>query len=234
MDDKYYTFRYSYAHTGAQPDSENMIRHIQEILALFDLKIFESQFTIGYHQFNSSGDETTPHWHLHFRGSKTISAYRKAFQRYADTDLHSVGRKGVKLYNLREAKEEHIQDIDRFFRYPFKMHHLCEIFLDSYFKDETKLELQMELAKTEFEETKHRLLEQRKKENDKTTTYDKFLKYVHDEKIKIESKRQCQIAIIQFYKKEKMSMNPKTIQGYVYTYLMIHELMTTEEFIELL
>jgi len=233
--DKYFTFRYSYAHSGVAPECTiQRSQHLRQFLELFGLKPFQSQFTTGYHLYNAYGEDTQPHFHIHFRGSKTLSAYRKAFQRYAETDPHSFGRKGVKLYSLKEANEEDIEDIDRFFRYPFKMHHLCNEFFDSYFIDDSKIELQLELAKTEFEERKYRLIKEREKQNDKTSTYDKFLKYVLDEKINIESKRQCQLAIIQFYKKEKMAMNPKTIQGYVYTYLMLNNLMSDEEFIALL
>lgn len=229
----YFTFRYSYDPT-CEPEDEPLMNHMVQVAKLFGLQINEGQWTLGHHRYNSLGELTAPHFHIHFRGTKSLDAYRKAFQRFAESDVWATGRKGVKLYSLKAAKEEWIRDIHAFFRYPFKMAHKCEFYLDNYFYDETKLEQQMAIAQTMYEETKVRLLEKRDKELDKTTTYDKFLKYVLENNIEITQIRTCQGAIINFYKQEKMSCNPRTMQGYVYTYCLTNNIMTEDAFVKIM
>lgn len=231
MDINYYTFRFSYE-LGAEPTSqESIIEHIQQYLNLFGLAIGSGEWTVGYHKFNSSGDNTNPHFHIHFRGDKSLAAYRKSFQRFAETDTYAFGRKGVKLYSLKQCDEEYIKDIKRFFRYPFKMVHACEIHFNNYFSEDD-LPIQIELAVTEFEDKKASLLAKRASDADKKSTYDKFVEYLEERTppTRTEVRRE----IIRFYLANKMSCNPKTMEGYVNTYALQNGMMTEEEFMLLM
>lgn len=231
MSVNYFTFRFSYE-LGAEPTSQELIiEHIQLYLNLFGLTIGSGEWTVGFHKFNATGDSTNHHFHIHFRSDKSLSALRKSFQRAAETDTYAFGRKGVKLYSLKQCDEEYIKDIKRFFRYPFKMVHTCEIHFNNYFS-ENDLAIQQELAIQEFEDNKARLLEKRAKDAEKKSTYDKFLEYLEERTppTRTEVRRE----IIRFYLSEKMSCNPKTMEGYVNTYALQNGMMTEEEFMLLM
>lgn len=227
----YFTFRFSYD-IGLEPSSEDqIIQHMMSYANLFGLTIGHGEWTTGYHLYNAYGDSTSPHFHIHFRGDKTLAAYRKSFQRFAETDTYAFGRKGVKLYSLKQCNEEYIKDIKRFFRYPFKMVHLCEIHFNNYFSEDD-LPIQIELAVTEFEERKARLLEKRAKDAEKKTTYDKFIEFLED--AELQNITDVRRKIIKFYVLEKMSCNPKTMEGYVNTYCLQNNLMSEDEFMDLM
>lgn len=224
----YYTFRYTYA--ADDEDEETVMTHPYEIFKLFELTP-ESKFTYAQHRFNSRQEPTHWHYHIHFESTNSEDALRKRFQKFAKTDPFSVGRKGVKLYSLKTAPEEHIKDIDRFFRYPFKMHHLGGQFINFYFSPD-KLDMVLALAKDEFERTAEQKREAHEKLLNKTSTYDKFREFVEDKEFKV--MREVQKAIIQFYLQEKMACNFNTMQGYVHTYCLQNGIMSEDEAIELM
>ncbi|AXH78666.1 MAG: putative replicase [Circular genetic element sp.] len=228
----YYTFRYTYEETNQPVNADALMIHMVNVSQLFGLSSdTNNKFTVGYHQYNGYGEETHPHFHIHFESQKTLSALRKSFQRFSDSDLYSMGRKGLKLYSLASAEEHHIKDINRFFRYPFKMAHKSEHIFNNYFEDE-KLQFQIDLATTEYEENRHKKTEKRTKDAEKKTTYDKFVEFTNEEKF--DCKRAVRLAIIKFYKQEKMACNPRTMEGYVNTYSLLNGIMTDEEFMELM
>lgn len=221
----YYTFRFTFREAPETEDS--LKKYMVNMMYVFNLDM-SANFTIGYHTYNSYGDDTHPHFHIHFESAQKIDALRKSFQRFAKDDVECLGRKGVALYSLKLSKEEHIQNIDRFFRYPFKMVHKCNTYFNNYFEDE---EPQIEMATTEYEETKARLTEKRKKDEEKSSTYDKWLETIPQP---LGTKKEVQKSLIRFYIENKMAMNPRTMQGYTYTYCMTHKLMTEDQFIELM
>lgn len=229
--DAYHTFRYTFDDRlpeGTDAEIEEFI--LDMIMSVLELKP-DDQWTMGYHTHNAYGRKTYRHFHVHYRANKSIDAYRKAFQRWAKKQ--GEFRKGTKLYSLVPSKEEHIRDVNAFFRYPFKMYHLDRLYINNYFSEEAE-PIQLKMAVEQFEEKKAALLEREKKLADKTSTYDRFLKYLEENEKSPKTKRDTQKQIIEFYKTDKASMNPKTMQGYVYTYLMQNELMTEDQFIELM
>lgn len=230
--DTYHTFRYTFDSRIPEGTEEEIMTFIMILIKdVFELTPEGDQWTMGYHTHNGLGRDTERHFHVHYKANKSIDAYRKAFQRWAKKQ--GEFRKGTKLYSLIPSREEYIRDIDAFFRYPFKMHNLDKLIWNNYFTDE-ELEIQLKLAVEQFEKKKHELLEREKKMMDKTSTYDRFLKYLEENGKSPKTKRDTQKQIIEFYKTDKASMNPKTMQGYVYTYLMQNELMTDDQFIELM
>lgn len=220
----YYTFRYSYA--DDEQDEENVYAHPFEIFRLFEITP-ETKFTYAQHRFNSKKEPTHWHYHIHFESTIGLSTLRKRFQTFAKTDPFSVGRKGISLYSLKEAPEEHIKDIDRFFRYPFKMHHLGGEYQNFYFPPD-KLETVLAIAKDEFERTAEQKLEAQEKLLNKTSTYDRFREFVDGKEFKVMD--EVQDAIIDFYLQEKMACNPNTMQGYVHTYCLQNKIMSKNEF----
>lgn len=231
VDYRYYTFRYSYEINSEPESEEELVKHIMSYVELFGLAIGVGEWTAGYHRYNAYGDDTANHFHIHFKGEKTLAAYRKAFQRFAESDRYTLGRKGVKLYSLKMCNEEYIKDIKRFFRYPFKMVHLCEIHFNNYFSEE-ELDFQIQLAVTEYEERKAKLLEKRAKDAEKSSSYDKWMKYIGD--TELPDRRSARLSIIECFIAEKMSCNPKTMEGYVNTYSLQNNLMSKDEFMELM
>lgn len=236
MSTQYYTFRLTFVNEEFSPQNDDDI--MASIIDVFEpLGItLDSEMTIGYHKYNSRGYDTTPHFHIHFRQpSKTESAMRKAIQKYCASNPKYMGVVGVKLYSLKNCKEEFIKDIKRFYRYPFKMYHKCGIRFNTYFEDDDtencELELQTKMSVDEYEREKEKLLTMDKKRDEKTTTYDKFINYLDDHKIVPVAKYDVQKELVQFYIREKMSCNPQTMKGYVHTYLLQHKLVSIDDWI---
>lgn len=228
----YMTFRYTFDERVMPESNEEIMEFIMTLIRdVLELTPDYKQWTMGYHTHDAKGRDTHKHFHVHFMGKKKLETYRKSFQRW-NTKRGDL-RKGTELYSLIHSKEENIRDITGFYRYPFKMVHLDELYWNNYFSDEQE-PIQIQLAQEQFEERKRKLLEHEQKLTDKTTTYDKFNKYLGEHEQKPKTKKDVQIQIIEFYQKEKMSMNPKTMQGYVYTYLMQNNLMEKDKFIELM
>ena len=226
--ESYQTFRYTF-NERLMPEGEDIMVFIITLINEVFQFTENSKWTMGFHTHDSCGDNTHPHFHLHYQAEKSVDAYRKAFQRW--NVKQGDFRKGNELYSLKTSKEEHIRDINAFFRYPFKMVHLDEWYFNHYYHEDN-LQYQIDLAVLQYEEKKAKELERKRKLLDKTTTYDKFIKYLGEKELK--NKIQVQNELIEFYKKEKMSMNPKTMQGYAYTYMMHIGLMTNEQFIALM
>lgn len=236
MSTQYYTFRLSFVNEEFIPTTdEDITDAIYDVFEPLGISL-ENEMTIAYHKYDKRGYETTPHFHIHFKQDvKTESAMRKAVQKYCASDPKYMGVVGVKLYSLKNCKEEYIKDIKRFYRYPFKLYHKRDIRFNTYFdQDDTmecELELQTKLAIDEYEREKEKILESDKKRDDKTTTYDKFIKYLDDNKIVPVSKYDIQNELVQFYIREKMSCNPQTMKGYVHTYLLQHKLVSIDDWI---
>lgn len=226
--ESYQTFRYTF-HERSELEGDDIMAFIITLIN----EVFQfgenSKWTMGYHTHDACGENTHKHFHLHYAAEKSIDAYRKAFQRWCAKQ--GEFRKGNQLYSLKHSLEEDIRDIKAFFRYPFKMVHLDKWYYNHYF-DEDEVEKQIELAVLQYEEKKAKNIERKRKLLDKTSTYDKFIKYLGEKELK--NKIQVQKVLIDFYLKEKMAMNPKTMQGYTYTYMMQHSLMSAEQFIALM
>jgi len=235
MDSAYYKFRLSFVNEEFRPKTEDTI--VTAIMDVFDVLgiTVENEMTIGYHTYDKRGKDTTPHFHINFYGHKTESAMRKAVQIYCKSNPKYMGVVGTKLYSLTKAKEEDIRCIKRFYRYPFKMYHKCAIRFNTYFEDDgtetCPLELQTQMAIDEYEREKEKILANDKKREEKTSTYDKFINMLDEEKKVPTSKYEIQKELVQFYIKEKMSCNPQTMKGYVHTYLLQHKLVSIEEWI---
>lgn len=228
--ESYQTFRYTFNERLMPETSEEIMEFIITLIKeVFNFTEDHGTWTMGYHTHDSCGEGTHKHFHMHYKAEKSLDAYRKAFQRW--NQKQGDFRKGNELYSLKNSQEEHIRDIKAFFRYPFKMVHLDKHYYNTYFHDDN-IDAQIELAVLQFEEKKVKNLERKRKLLDKTTTYDKFIKYLGEKELK--SKISVQNELIEFYKKEKMSMNPNTMQGYTYTYMMQTGLMSNEQFIALM
>lgn len=230
--DKYYKFRLTFLNEAFRPkENADIIEAMMEVFKPLGLDI-NDELTVAYHPYNARGYETKPHFHIHFKqNGKTLAAMRKAIQTYCKSDPKYLGHVGNTLYSLTKCNDEDIKDIRRFYRYPFKMTHLCDIHYNNYF-DEEELELQKTLATDEFEREKSKLLEADEKAANKMTTYDKFLKFIEDEKLDLRTKKEIQRCIVHFYKKEKMSCNPQTMSGYVHTYMLCNDLVDVDKWIE--
>jgi len=135
--DAYHTFRYTFDDRlpeGTDAEIEEFI--LDMIMSVLELKP-DDQWTMGYHTHNAYGCKIYCYFHVHYRANKSIDAYRKAFQRWAKKQ--GEFRKGTKLYSLVPSKEEHIRDVNAFFRYPFKMYHMDRLYINNYFSEEAEL-----------------------------------------------------------------------------------------------
>lgn len=231
--DKYYKFRLTFLNEAFRPkEHDDIVYAITEVFKPLGIDYDNGEYTWAYHPYNARAYETTPHFHIHFKqNGKSIAAMRKAIQTYCRGDSKYIGHVGNSLYSLTRCNEEDIKDIRRFYRYPFKMAHLCEVYYNYYFSDE-EFDIQKTLACDEFEREKSKLLEADKRAENKSSSYDKWIKFIEDEKQDLRTKIEIQRSIVYFYKSEKMSCNPQTMSGYVHTYMLCNDLVEVDAWIK--
>lgn len=222
----FFKFRYT-----VKPGSDPATGVHAFLAALGKDAVFKTQCmytTAGFETLGKRREPHAPHWHFHFAipntGENELGNMRKRFQRWVASD-EDESRKANALYSLKEEKD--VQDICRFFRYPWKQggrRHRGNGFNFERLPPELQdVNLHMELAKEEQE----RLWEQQIAAYEKKMqpdTRDLLFDYLDD--INAETPFQSDLEILtkmcEFYgspdeKGYYRSANKQTILGYLQT-----------------
>lgn len=196
-------------------------------------------WSIGYEELNGYGEESKPHFHIHFASLHREATLRKRLQvlfKKDDFVEWTVGLKGNRLYSLCCVDEEEggVRDLNRFFRYPFKQvleqHRAYEINpVWHMLPEDFDLRTQTLIAHDEWT----RDVEFKKKARERAeapTTKDKLFEWL-DGRVgdAPTSKRGLLLLIIEFYAQEEKSANKQTMLGYLQTALWRYKVETFEE-----
>jgi len=198
-------------------EDESNHENIHNFVEKFIEKMDATYVTCGLEDLDKFGEKTHLHIHIHCVTPKKVDAIRKAvnkiFKEFEET------RKGNCLYGLSQVKD--LLDQNRLLRYPFKQGRrgLGDVsFLQdlNVLPEDYNYEVERECAIEEWE----RLVIVNRQKREKSlnpNTFEKFELYMTDQQ---EPKAVADVAghIHDFYLKEKMSMNLKTMGGYVRTF----------------
>lgn len=218
-------FRYTFAQEYADAAyKEEFQEALQGIASLFIEKMDPLFVTTGIEDLDKFGEQTHLHLHIHAVTPKKIDAIRKAVTKIFKE--MEEPRKGNALYGLSQVKD--CLDQKRLLRYPFKQSRrgLGSVSwtqaLDKYPADFDYC-MERELAVEEWE----RLVvvnRQKRERSLNPNTFEKFEEYMTDKKVI--SLADIAGHIHDFYLKEKMSMNLKTMGGYIRTYAVSKEIIS--------
>lgn len=219
----YIKFRY----TLSEKDLEDLPRFnhcvVKKYLSIFKATII----TMGYEKLNNEGEETKKHIHIHFMTEIKIGTIRTALGRFWDEEEDK--RKGNQKYSLREELD--VVDLNRFFRYVWKQGRRV-------YKDFEKIDdlenfdpdVELKCAEEEYAMIVDVNRLKKQKQQDKTNTYNKIVKYL--EETKPQNLKEVVTQIGDFYIKEGMSMNMQTIVGYVINYGIQYKLIDRSKYDE--
>jgi len=208
-----YTFAGAYESYAEHPQFEESITGL---ISLFIEAINPLYVTCGLEDLDKFGEKTHLHVHIHAVTPKKIDAIRKAVTKIFKEMKEE--RKGNALYGLSQVKD--CLDQKRLLRYPFKQtrRNLGDMsFLQKLNVEPADFDhfLETELAVEEWE----RAVEVHRHKRERAlnpNTFEKFEVYMSDKKVI--SLADIAGHIHDFYLKEKMSMNLKTMGGYIRTY----------------
>jgi len=222
MDEKllnHIKFRYTFTGTYesyAEEHPELFEDAFSNLVSQFIEAINPLYVTCGLEDLDKFGEKTHLHVHIHAVTPKKIDAIRKAVQKiFKETGEE---RKGNALYGLSQVRD--CLDQKRLLRYPYKQsrRNLGDMsFFQKLNKEPADFDhfLETELAVEEWE----RAVEVNRHKRERAlnpNTFEKFEAYMTDKEV-------ISLADIaghmhDFYLKEKMSMNLKTMGGYIRTY----------------
>lgn len=218
-----YKFRYTFplGTTVTDESLPNIIGSLNKFVKMFNFTLG----TIGIEDLDKFGEQTHLHIHIHCFSEKKIDALRKAFKKLMSTEGEK--REGNELYSLKEAKD--VDEQKRFLRYPFKQSRRglgYNALFPNVFPADFDLETQIECACEEWE----RLVQVNRLKRERSlnpNTFEKFEIYMEDKKYLT----LADIAdhIDEFYLMEKMSMNIKTMGGYIRTFARSKNLITKSQ-----
>lgn len=209
-------------------DEPGAVEAMGEIASTFIEKFDCLYVTCGLEDLDKFGEKTHPHIHIHAVTHKKVDALRKAVNKIFKE--MEEDRKGNCLYSLTEVKD--ILDENRLLRYPLKQSRRgfgdIAVLRELYkLPDNYEYDTQRECAIEEWERLV--LVNRQKRERSlNPNTFEKFEEYMTE---KDEVKTTAEVAghIHDFYLKEKMSMNLKTMGGYVRTFSVQHGIISRSE-----
>lgn len=229
-EDKYKPVKFRYTFESVWTDKaydDEFVEAAKYLTSLFINAIDPLYVTCGIEELNKMGEKTHLHIHIHAYTPVKVGTIRarikKIFVEMGET------RSGDALYGIAEVKDE--LERNRILRYPFKQSRrgLGSISwtqaLDKYPADFDYF-LERELAVEEWERL---VLVHRKKleKSLKPNTFEKFEEYMLDKTVN--SLMDIALHIDKFYLDEGMSMNRKTMAGYVVTFARKKGLISAQE-----
>lgn len=206
---------------------EEMQPAVTSLIQMFIEKMNAVYVSVGLEDLDRFGDKTHLHVHIHVVTPKKVDAIRKAVTKIFKEMEEE--RKGTCLYGLSNVKD--LLDQNRLLRYPLKqgrrgngdvsfLKHL------NIFPDDFNYEVERECAIEEWERLV--IINRQKRERSlNPNTFEKFEEYMIDKTAKTISNVAGHIN--DFYLLEKMSMNLKTIGGYVRTFCVQKGIISREQ-----
>ena len=210
----YIKFRY----TLSERDLADLPRFNQYVVKKF-LSFFKATtITIGLEKLNNEGEPTKDHIHIHFMTEVKIGTIRTALGRFWTEEEDK--RTGNQKYSLREELD--VKDPNRFWRYAWKQGaRQYNVYENLFGLEDFDPVVEMKCAQEEYAMIVDVNRLKKQKQQDKTNTYNKIVKYL--EETKPQNLKEVVSQISDFYLKEGMSMNASTIVGYVTNYGIQHK-----------
>lgn len=197
----------------------NLIHMINSCIGTYKLK----DYALGFEKLNKYGEATAPHFHFNFLCDSTKEAIAQWVRRYP---LYNI--KGNAMYSLSRHPDP--DDYYRWFRYVFKERSLRKHCKGFTTEEMDKMEL---LAKDERARSVKFNVEKREQLIKKSTLYERYAKKL--DKLfplkKIDYKK-IWLKLLSFYVEDKKAVNPQTIKGYTWLYLLKTGVLSNEQFYE--
>lgn len=224
-------FRYTFASCFQSIGSlnEDDMKGIALIAGLMVEKLDAVWVSVGIEDLDKFGESTHMHVHIHAVSPKKVDAIRKAMVKFMKEELNEE-RKGNSLYSCTEVKD--ILDQNRLLRYPFKQGRRGNGDVDwlkhlNVLPPDYNYEVERECAIEEWERLV--IVNRQKRERSlNPNTFEKFEDYMTKQDA-VKTTAAVAGHIHDFYLKEKMSMNLKTMGGYVRTYSVQQGIISRSE-----
>lgn len=210
-------------------DPEVPIKHYETtFMSIYKPIVGYKYGTVGLETLDKCGDNVPAHIHLHFISDESEANIRKRLQRH----FKEVGeeRKGNALYSLKSYKKK-LSDITRFFGYALKQNGK-QFDSEMVMPGGYDIDLERERAYEEWSRNLAYHVKNKKRMLDKQSTYDKLEIYLEAKLVELNMGNDVDLIrdlVIEFYKENRLSANFKTMEGYVNTYRLIHNLMSKAE-----
>ncbi len=187
----------------------------------------DTNYVLGFEKKNKYGEDTHYHYHFNFESDIEKETLRKWLTRTAEKKDYKL--KGKESYCFQQ--HNNVDDYGRWFRYCLKENYLKKLTSYHPYPGEQSLEELISLAKDERKRSVKSNCERREKMNSKLSYFDKIVEQLEKEDLK--SKKEIFIFIARYYVEDSKPVNPMTLKGYTYNYMLMKNLMTYEQFYEL-
>lgn len=214
-------FRYTFNFTELTDENTEIM---YDLVTQFVSKLQPIYVSCGLEDLDKFGEKTHLHVHIHTVTLMKVDAARKAVNTVFKAMKEE--RKGNSLYSCTEVKD--ILDQDRLLRYPWKQSRRGLGSLDDFniLPADFELQIQRECAIDEWERLV--VINRQKRERSlNPNTFEKFEEYMTPHEVKTTAEVAGHIH--DFYLKEKMSMNLKTMGGYVRTFSVQQGIISRSE-----
>lgn len=188
----------------------------------------DTNYVLAGEYKNKYGENTHFHYHFNFECDDSKDTLRRWLVRKSEEREYKL--KGKESYALSLA--ENPDDYHRWFRYCLK-----EAYYPKYTRyvpssGEPSLSDLAKLAKDERERTVKSNLAHRARSLEKVTYFDKIIKKMEKKPAdeRPQTKRSIYVFITRFYVDDKKPVNPVTIRGYTYQYMLSKKLITYDQF----
>jgi len=187
----------------------------------------DSNYVLGCEQKNKYGEQTHYHYHFNFESDIEKETLRKWLTRTAEKKEYKL--KGKEAYCFQQ--HNNVDDYHRWFRYCLKEKYNKKYTRYQPDEGEPSLEQLIVLAKDERKRSVKSNCERREKMNSKLSYFDKIVEQLEKEDPK--SKKEIFIFITKYYVEDGKPVNPSTVKGYTYNYMLMKNLISYEQFYEL-
>lgn len=187
----------------------------------------ESNYVLAYEKKNKYGEDTHYHYHFNFESDIEKETLRKWITRTAEKKEYKL--KGKECYCFQQ--HNNVDDYHRWFRYCLKENYSKRHTHYAPDQGEPSLEELIILAKDERKRSVQSNCQRREKMNSKLSYFDKIVMEMepHD----LQTKREIFIFITKYYVEDNKPVNPMTVKGYTYNYMLTKKLLTYEQFYDL-
>lgn len=191
-----------------------------------------TNFVLAKEKKNKYGEATHFHYHFNFESEVEKESLRKWITRQAIKNDYRL--RGRACYCFQQMPN--VTDYHRWFRYCLK-----ENYSTTYtrFAEEEGAAVPMSLsdlillARDERARSIAHNLETRERLQNKATYFDKIVKKLGSLEPKLTTEKQIYIYITTYYCEDRKPVNPTTIKGYTYNYMLSQKLLSYEEFYNL-
>lgn len=217
----FYDFRYTFTDdiSNNQQSRDMIYNNIKELLKEYTI----DKMSGGIEFRGKTGDEVKTHCHFRFKSDNSIDSIRRTFTRNM-MDKYDDYRKKSHAYYL---KAKHVQDPDRWWRYPWKEVVGCSRHIKIGFTQE------------EYSEMNKRAYDQRqisyevtsaKADKKEAVTFVEKLHHYLDNQAKCEEIESTFYGVLQFFVDQDKPFSKEMIKNHSYLYLVKKKKISFSEF----